>query len=234
MTLFRSACIVVLLQLAAGAISVAAPKGGPGLLDALLKNTTKAIKRGGKDDGGKDADPPSSAAPLIRNPGPGNAPRQEAPAGAAGMPVLQAPAAQAEAPEPPAPRKVYGADILTPTQIEACIASAGTLDREGERVDAEAAGLQEAAQLITAEDAQLDGERERLQRRDAAAVARYNARVEQANDASRRYRTALEALKAEETALANAIAQFNAQCTAKQHYAEDMEAVKQRLGLSEH
>jgi hypothetical protein len=225
MTLFRTACMVVLLQLAAGAISVAAPKGGPGLLDGLLKNTTKAIKRGGKDDGGKDADPPSSAAPLIRNPAAGNAPRQEGPAGAAGMPVLQAPAAQAEAPEPPAPRKVYGADTLTPTQIEACIASAGTLDREGERVDAEAAGLQEAAQSITAEDAQLDGERERLQRGDA--------RVEQANDASRRYRTALEGLKAEETALADAIAQFNAQCTAKQHYAEDMEAVKQRLGLSE-
>lgn len=225
----RTACVVLVLLAADLWPAASGPKGGPGMLDALLKNASKAVKRGGGTE--REAAASTAARPSIAA-GATGAPTG---ASAATAPSLHDPppaavpaAAAAGAPERTGESARAG--MLTTEEIEACVTRAQALDGDGARIDARSDRLQRLGQSIARDKDALARERERLRRDDAAVVTRHNERAEQVDEAVRDYEAEREALAAEEAVLAAAVERFNAACTSRPYDAAAMQAAIARLG----
>ncbi len=128
--------------------------------------------------------------------------------------------------------KSYGPDVLTVTQIEACVKRASELDRS--------VGILEArTQQIEAESTAIDRTQAELQRAklsvdtySAASVNAYNAKLNQLRTRINVHNSNIPQAKFEQAAHNSAVASYNTDC-AKKYYQDDMDSVKLKLGLKD-
>jgi hypothetical protein len=127
--------------------------------------------------------------------------------------------------------KSYGTDVLTPTQLEACVLQARKLDEDGDRLDTEAAAVQAVADSAKTMKAGIEAEQASLNRSNKTAINRYNKRVDEYNGTLERYRVAFAAYKPKEAAFNAVVADYNGSC-GKKYYPDDMQVIKAKLGLN--
>jgi hypothetical protein len=127
--------------------------------------------------------------------------------------------------------KAYGADVLTPDQIAACVETAQLLDETAKDLEAEGARLGEFAAKVKQENADIATLRADVSARDAAAVSRYNDRAAALNALEGAYRERFQSWSTQEQRLEQKFADYNGACT-KRFYPDDMQAVLTRMGIS--
>lgn len=132
----------------------------------------------------------------------------------------------------PTAMKAYGADTLTVAQLEQCVATAVELDRSSETLDTRSQGIDgEKAALETAQN-DLSADKARVNTRSKASVDAFNRKLDALNTRIETFNAGIRAYKELEAAHNVKVASYNGSC-AKKYYADDMNAVRQKLGLKE-
>jgi hypothetical protein len=129
-------------------------------------------------------------------------------------------------------QKTYGPDVLTPAQLERCVASAlvldqsvAQLDQRSRDVDAEKAAIESVQASLFADEAKVD-------LRSRTQVDSFNRRLAALHDRIDRYNAGVRSYAAASDAHNEKIVSFQAEC-AKKYYVEDMNAVRIKLNLQE-
>lgn len=131
-----------------------------------------------------------------------------------------------------APTKTYSADTLTTEQIEACIKSAQALDKSSEYVDALADAVNTEGGAISRAQQLLSIEKDLVDRYSDASVNAYNRKLASMRTRINAHNASVDRAQTEQASHNARVGAYNAGC-AKKYYADDMEAVRMRLGLKD-
>jgi len=125
----------------------------------------------------------------------------------------------------------YGAGMLTPAQLEACLLTVAQVNRNAPLLDAEDARLrQQRAELRQLRPELANGAR-RIDQRNAEAVATYNQLIEDLRTREAAHAADVETLRRATEAHQRQVLLFETHCARRRYYANDMQAVRARLGL---
>jgi hypothetical protein len=125
----------------------------------------------------------------------------------------------------------YGAGMLTPAQLEACLLTVAQVNRNAPLPDAEEARLrQQRAELRQLRPELTNGAR-RIDRSNPEAVATYNQLIEDLRAREAVHAADVETLRRATEAHQRQVELFDAHCARKRYYVHDMQAVRARLGL---
>jgi hypothetical protein len=126
--------------------------------------------------------------------------------------------------------KVYDAEHLTAAQLEQCVIQAKTLDGTGSSLDVTADKLDKASKEISTVQDQLEAKRAALKKTDPKQVAAFNQGIRSYNERVENQRTAVAAYKTAESSFNESVGTYNATC-AKKYYVDDMNAIRQKIGM---
>ena len=128
--------------------------------------------------------------------------------------------------------KTYGPDTLTAVQLERCVGVAVQLDQSSDTVDARIRTVEAEKSIIDTAQSDLSAAQARVDRRSRASVDAFNRKLDALNVRIEAHNVAVRSYKAFEANHNQKVALYNADC-AKKYYADDMNSVKQKLGLKE-
>lgn len=151
---------------------------------------------------------------------------------AAGSSPKDAPGSSAGTSTSVSATKTYGPDTLTLTQLERCVGVAVELDRSSDTVDARAGAMESEKSAIDTAQSDLSAAQARVDRRSKASVDAFNRKLDALNARIEAHNVGVRAYKALEAGHNQKVASYNADC-ARKYYADDMNAVKLKLGLKE-
>jgi len=126
--------------------------------------------------------------------------------------------------------KVYDAEHLTAQQLEQCVIQAKALDGTGSSMDVTADRLDRASKEISVVQDELEAKRASLKRTDPKQVVAFNQGIRNYNDRVENQRTAVAAYKTAESIFNEQVGTYNTNC-AKKYYVDDMNAVRQKIGM---
>jgi hypothetical protein len=126
--------------------------------------------------------------------------------------------------------KVYDAEHLTAQQLEQCVVQAKALDGTGSSLDVNADRLDRSSKEISAAQDELEAKRASLKRTDPKQVAAFNQGIRNYNERVENQRTTVAAYKASESSFNEQVGTYNTNC-AKKYYVDDMNAIRQKIGL---
>jgi len=132
----------------------------------------------------------------------------------------------------PTAAKIYGPDTLTVAQLEQCVSSAVALDRSSETLETRSLAIDSEKASVEAAQADLAVDKARVNTRSKASVDAFNRKLDALNARIDSFNAGIRAYKELESAHNQQVASYNAGC-AKKYYADDMNAVRQKLGLKE-
>jgi hypothetical protein len=128
--------------------------------------------------------------------------------------------------------KTYGPDTLTLVQLERCVGVAVELDRSSDTVDTRIRTVEAEKSVIDTAQSDLSAAQARVDRRSPASVDAFNRKLDALNVRIEAHNVAVRAYKALEANHNQKVASYNADC-ARKYYADDMNAVRLKLGLKE-
>jgi hypothetical protein len=128
--------------------------------------------------------------------------------------------------------KTYGADTLTLAQLERCVGVAVELDQSSDTVDARAKTVETERSAVETVQSDLTAAQAKVDRRSKSSVDAFNRKLDALNARIEAHNVAVRAYKALEAGHNQKVTSYNADC-ARKYYADDMNAVKQKLGLKE-
>lgn len=131
-----------------------------------------------------------------------------------------------------APTKIYDLNTLTVEQIEACIKVAQALDQSSERMDAVAKAINLEGDAINRAQQQLSIEKDLVDRYSDASVNVFSKKLAAMKARINGHNANVDRGQAEQASHNARVHSYNAEC-AKKYYAEDMEAARVKLGLTE-
>jgi hypothetical protein len=131
-----------------------------------------------------------------------------------------------------APTKTYGTDTLNVEQIEACIKAAQALDKSSGYVDAMANAINSEDGAISRAQQFLSIEKELVNSYSEASVNAYNKKLAAMRTRINAHNANVDRGQAEQASHNARVGSYNAEC-AKKYYADDMEAVRVKLGLKD-
>lgn len=128
--------------------------------------------------------------------------------------------------------KSYGVDTLTVEQLETCIKFAQQLDEASENVDSLSNAIGSESAAITRAQESLALDKDLVDRYSKTSVAAYNRKLSALQTRISAYNASVERAQAEQASHNTRVSSYNAEC-AKKYYADDMKAVRVKLGLLE-
>jgi hypothetical protein len=128
--------------------------------------------------------------------------------------------------------KTYGPDTLTAAQLEQCVSSAVDLDGSSKTLETRSQSIDTDKAALEAAQTDLSVDKARVNTRSKASVDAFNRKLDALKTRVETFNAGIRSYKELETAHNQKVASYNAVC-AKKYYADDMNAVRQKLGLKE-
>jgi hypothetical protein len=125
-------------------------------------------------------------------------------------------------------QKAYGPDVLTPAQLEHCVASAVVLDQRIAQLDEQSREVDREKAAIEAAQANLFADEAKVDLRSRTQVDSFNRRLAALHDRIDRYNADIRSYFAAAKAHNEKVDSYKSECT-KKYYVEDMEALKIKL-----
>jgi hypothetical protein len=125
-------------------------------------------------------------------------------------------------------QKTYGPDVLTPAQLEHCVASAVILDKTIPQLEERSRDVDGEKAAIEAVQANLLADEAKVDLRSRAQVDSFNRRMAALHDRIDRYNADVRSYLAAAHAHNEKVDSYKAECT-KKYYVEDMKALKFKL-----
>ena len=125
-------------------------------------------------------------------------------------------------------QKTYGPDVLTPAQLENCMASAIVLDQRIAQLGEHSRDIDREKAAVEAVQASLFADEAKVDRRSRTQVDSFNRRLAALHDRIDRYNADVRSYLAAAHAHNEKVDSYKSECT-KKYYVEDMEAVKSKL-----